>query len=780
MKKIKATKENIALVLITILSAVLNLWNLSIEGTANSYYAAAVKSMTMSFKNFFFVSFDPAGFVTIDKPPLGFWLQAISAKIFGYSGWSIILPQALAGVISVVLIYHIVKRSFGSAAGLISALALAITPVFVAVSRNNSVDNTLVMVLLLACWALTVAAEKGKLKYLILSMVLVGVGFNIKMLQAYMIAPALYITYLLSTATSIKKRIINLIVSTFILIAVSLSWAVVVDLVPSSNRPYVDSSTNNTVMELIVGHNGLERVSLSSSSNGNGGPGGGAGRKGERPSMPQGNSNSSSGTANNQSGNTTSSSQSNQGGNTSSSNNQGTDSNAQDGNGQMGPGGNGQFTPPSGGMAPGGNMQGGGGMGGSSGLQGSFGGQTTSSITRLFSKNILSDQIVWFIPLAIFGFLAAAIKEKLSFKLDNDKKQQLVLWGMWFLPVFVYFSFNTGTFHPYYLTMLAPPTAALAGIGITYMWKMHKEGGWKSWFLPIALLANGLAQMLMLYYFVDTSSIIKLLAALVIVLCFGSSIVLLILNLMNIGKKELEDEASSKKHSKVLKLKKVLVSLAVAGLMVTPFVGSAATLFYPVNNSFPAAGLELLSGSSSGEGMMGRGMENSKDSSLVSFLEKNKTANQKYLLVVANANSASEIIIQTGEPVMAIGGFLGNDKSITLDQFKELVKKGEVRYVMTGGMGGGGNSSASSEIMSWVQQNGTVVSSSEYSSSTDENAPIDNNSTADQSSNSKASSENNSASSTQDDQTNQRDGGFGRNSGTLYDLKAYTDSLSSK
>lgn len=180
------------------------------------------------------------------------------------------MPQALAGVISVILIYVIVKRAFGSLAGLISALCLAVTPVFVAASRNNTIDNMLVMVLLFACLALSIAAEKGKFKYLIISMVLVGVGFNVKMLQAYMVVPALYITYLLAANVSVKKRVIHLVVSTFVLVAVSLSWALAVDSISAANRPYVDSSTNNTVMELIVGHNGTERLSLSSSSKGMG------------------------------------------------------------------------------------------------------------------------------------------------------------------------------------------------------------------------------------------------------------------------------------------------------------------------------------------------------------------------------------------------------------------------------------------------------------------------------------------------------------------------------
>jgi 4-amino-4-deoxy-L-arabinose transferase-like glycosyltransferase len=724
MKNIKITKETIALIFITILSAVLNLGNISIEGTGNAYYAAAVKSMTMSLKNFFFVSFDPSGFVTIDKPPLGYWLQAISAKIFGFYGWSIMLPQALAGVISIVVIYHIVKRAFGKGAGLISALCLAVTPVFVAASRNNTVDNVLVLVLLLACWVLSIAAEKGKFRYLVLSMILVGLGFNIKMLQAYMVVPALYITYLFATGTSLKKRIVHLVAATFVLVAVSLSWALVVDAVPASSRPYIDSSTNNTVMELILGHNGVERLSLGSNQNNGGGAPGG-----NMPGGPGGGIQDSIGGA--------------------------------PGEGMQGSSGNasGEGIPSNPGIAPGEGMQEGpgdgpangiqdgqgggpGGMkggqhggpgGGPSGLQGSFGGQLKAGITRLFSKNILSDQIVWFILLAVFGFIASAIKEKLNFKLDNKRKQSLVLWLMWFSRVFIYFSFNTGTFHSYYLTMLAPPVAALAGIGVTCMWEFYKEDGWKSWFLPAALFSTGAVQLLMLTYFMTTSSVVTVLLVLLVILCFGSASILSVLNFKRKG------ENVEKKN--IIRLKKILACLAVAGLLVTPLAGSGATMFTGVGGSFPAAGLELLANTQVQGDNIGR-MPGSSDSGMTDFLLKNKTSSQKYLLVVSSANSAAEIIVKTGEPVMAIGGFLGNDKSITLDQFIELVKKGEVRYVMADGNKGGGNageSSYASQIMNWVKEHGTAVSASEYKSN--------------------SASEN-----------------FGGN-GSLYDLKPYTDNL---
>jgi 4-amino-4-deoxy-L-arabinose transferase-like glycosyltransferase len=152
--------QGLALAAVLMLTALLNLYGLTGEGYANSYYAAAVKNMLMSWQNFFFVSFD-AGFVSVDKPPLGLWVQAASAWLFGFSGLSILLPQAIAGVISVAVLYHLVRRTFGPVAGLLSALVLALTPIVVATSRNNTMDMLVVLAVLLAAGAFLVAAERG-------------------------------------------------------------------------------------------------------------------------------------------------------------------------------------------------------------------------------------------------------------------------------------------------------------------------------------------------------------------------------------------------------------------------------------------------------------------------------------------------------------------------------------------------------------------------------------------------------------------------------------------
>src|ERR671927_180656 len=259
----------LTLAVVLLLSAFLNLFRLTDEGYGNAYYAAAVKDMLTSWHNFFFVSFD-AGFVSVDKPPLGLWIQAASAYLFGFSSLSLLVPQAIAGVLSVALIYYLVRRVFGPVAGLVAALALAVTPVAVAIQRNNVMDALLILALLLAAWAFFIAAERGSLGWLLLGSVVVGLGFNIKMLQAFLILPAFYLLYLLAAHTSRRRRFVHLGAATVVLLAVSLSWAVAVDLTPPEERPYVGSSPDDSVLGLIIGYNGFDRLSGSSYGSGGG------------------------------------------------------------------------------------------------------------------------------------------------------------------------------------------------------------------------------------------------------------------------------------------------------------------------------------------------------------------------------------------------------------------------------------------------------------------------------------------------------------------------------
>jgi 4-amino-4-deoxy-L-arabinose transferase-like glycosyltransferase len=215
--------------------------------------------MTTSWHNLLYNAFDPAGFISVDKPPVALWMQVASVKLFGFSGLSVLLPQVLEGVAAVALVYHLVQRWFGTAAGLLAALFLAITPVSVAINRSNNTDSCLVLVLLLAAWALTRAAEAGSRRLLLLSRALIGLGFNIKMLAAYVVLPTFVLVYFLGAPRAWRRRLVDLILATLVLVAVSLPWMLAYDLTPSDQRPFVGSSEHNSMLELAFGHNGIGR-----------------------------------------------------------------------------------------------------------------------------------------------------------------------------------------------------------------------------------------------------------------------------------------------------------------------------------------------------------------------------------------------------------------------------------------------------------------------------------------------------------------------------------------
>src|SRR6266545_2942361 len=264
--------ELVGLACIILLAAWLRFYNLDSLGYVNHYYTAGVKSMLQSWHNFFFVAAEPGASVTIDKPPVGLWLQVISAYFLGVNGFSVLLPELIAGILSVAVLYHLVRRSFGVVPGLLAGLTLAITPIVVATDRNNTIDSTLILTLLLATWAFIKGTETGKLRYLLLGVALVGIGFNIKMLQAYLPLPAFYTLYFLGSSETIWRKAGKLLLATVLLLTISLSWAVAVDLTPAAQRPYVGSSSDNSELNLIVGYNGVNRLLGMFGRRGNGAP----------------------------------------------------------------------------------------------------------------------------------------------------------------------------------------------------------------------------------------------------------------------------------------------------------------------------------------------------------------------------------------------------------------------------------------------------------------------------------------------------------------------------
>ncbi len=245
--------HNLALFAVLLLAAALRLWRLGQNGWGNEYYTAGVRSMLTGWSNFLYNSFDPAGFVSIDKPPFALWMQVIGAKISGFHGLAVLLPQALEGILAVWIIYQIVQRHYGKWAGLLSGLFLAITPVSVAIDRSSNTDSCLVLVLLIAAWALIRATETGSRSLLLLSMAVIGIGFNVKMLAAYVVLPGFVLIYFLAAPITMRRRIQDLAIGAVVLAIVSLSWVLTYDLTPPEHRPYAGTTLNNSMLELALG-----------------------------------------------------------------------------------------------------------------------------------------------------------------------------------------------------------------------------------------------------------------------------------------------------------------------------------------------------------------------------------------------------------------------------------------------------------------------------------------------------------------------------------------------
>jgi len=262
------------------LTAVLYVWGLGASGWANSFYSAAVQAGTKSWKAFFFGSSDAANSITVDKPPASLWIMEISARLFGVSSWSILVPQALEGVAAVGLVYAAVRRWFTPAAGLLAGAVLAFTPIAALMFRFNNPDALLVLLLTAGAYAMVRALEAGRTAWLVLAGTLVGFGFLTKMLQALLVVPAFGLVYLLFGPPKLGRRIVQLVAFVVALVVSAGWWVAVVELVPASSRPYIGGSQNNSILNLIFGYNGFGRLTgneTGSVGGGGAGPGGGGG-----------------------------------------------------------------------------------------------------------------------------------------------------------------------------------------------------------------------------------------------------------------------------------------------------------------------------------------------------------------------------------------------------------------------------------------------------------------------------------------------------------------------
>ena len=396
------------------LSAVLNVNKLSQNGYANIFYSAGVKSMLRSWHNFLFVSFDPGGLVTVDKPPLALWVQAASAKVFGFSPLSLLLPEAIVGVLAVAALYWVMAPRFGAWAAVAGALTLAVFPSFVAVSRENGVDPVLILLLILACGAGLRACETGRWRTLVGCGVLIGLAFNTKTLAAYLVVPPIALGYLVCAPGSIPNRIGKLAVAALAMLVVSFAWIAVVELTPASQRPYVGSSTNNTELGLTFEYNGFGRVE---------GQVGGPNSVVVRPGayVPAAQERAVAAKAVHAANVPPASSTVH------------------------------EPTPTLKPIVTKGREK----------DPIPFGGPPGP--LRLFHIG-LGDQAGWMLPFALFGLLGLALLACLDRRRDRRLAAMLVLGG-WFLVEAVVLSLSKGIVHPYYVSALGPGTGAMAGAG---------------------------------------------------------------------------------------------------------------------------------------------------------------------------------------------------------------------------------------------------------------------------------------------------------------------------
>ncbi|GAX56108.1 ArnT family glycosyltransferase [Streptomyces olivochromogenes] len=623
-----------ALWAILLAATALYAWNItSISG--NSFYNAAVYSGTKSWKAFFFGALDSGSFITVDKPPFALWVMGLSARAFGFGTWQLALPMVAVGTGSVALLHRMVKRDFGPVAATVAALALALTPITVAINRDTNPDPILVFLMLLGAAGLFKAVRTGRLMPLVWSAVAIGFAFNTKMMQAYVVLPAFFLVHLWAARGSLGRRIRHLAVATVALVVSSAWWMVVVDLIPASSRPYIGGSTDNTVWDLVIGYNGFGRIFGAGSS--------------------------------------------------------------------VGSAGNGA----------------------------SFGG--SAGVHRLFNE-IMGGQISWLIPFATIALIAGLILRGRAPRTDA-RRAALMLWGGWFVLHYLTFALAEGTFHPYYVTAMAPGIAALAGAGGVTLYRAFREGSaakW-GWVLPAAVAASA-AWAIVLLQRVSGSGTLYTVAEIVV----GAAGTVAVLGLL------------AGRFARRDRLIGFAALAAVVALLAGPAAYSVSAATSATNGTNPTAGPSTgggmggmgggpggASGSGRTSGTGGRSMGEPPSgggsapsgsgtrpsgqmggggtqvsSAMITYLKKHQDG-ATWLLAVATDQTASSIILESGQPVISMGGWSGSDNAMTLAKLKSLVKSGKLHYIIVSSDGGQGTNS---EIATWVKAHGTAVKSSAYSS----------------------------------------------------------------
>jgi 4-amino-4-deoxy-L-arabinose transferase-like glycosyltransferase len=252
--------DRAALAALLVGTAAMYLWNITVNGMGNQFYAGAAQAGSKNWKALLFGSLDSQNFITVDKPPVSQWVMGLAGQIFGFSSASMLIPQALMAVAAVALLYGAVTRVSGRRAGLLAGAVLALTPVAALMFRYNNPDAVMVLLMMAGAYCTLRALERGSAKWMAWAGVALGFAFLAKMLEGLMVMPALGLAYLIAAPTPIRGRLGHLACALGAF-AVSSGWFVLLTLLwPASSRPYIAGSTDNNFMNLVIGYNGFARV----------------------------------------------------------------------------------------------------------------------------------------------------------------------------------------------------------------------------------------------------------------------------------------------------------------------------------------------------------------------------------------------------------------------------------------------------------------------------------------------------------------------------------------
>ena len=602
-------RYHLSLLLLGLFTSFTTLWELG-RVQRSEYYAAIAMSMSKNFGNLFFGAIDPAGIVSLDKIPGSYWLPAIFVKLFGFSTWSIMAPNAIATVAFVVLVAIIGKRLFGTGAALLAGAIAATTPIVIAVARSNQPQSMFLLVLAIAAFWAIKALDSYRRRDLVITGAFIALAFQTYMLQAWALWPPLIIAWLF-TNQSFRKKSLDLLVAGATSLILSLTWILIVWAVPSAHRPFVGGTINNNPFEMVFGYNGLGRFASTTSA-----------------------LSSSSANANFRS-----------------------------------------FTPPFGGEA-------------------GFG--------RIFSSAVLG-QIAWLLPAAALSILVLYILGK--------RNTVLVFLSIWLATYFTMFSVVAGI-HQFYTSSLSIPVAILVSGA---MIESIKAGNiYFSFAILVCVAISALVISGVYPNYLPGVSYVQ--AAIAITALF-----LIALNLKN---------------------PTLLTGVLLVAMVLTPGAWAFDAQNYS-NSVNPVAG---KAGAMSAGGFMGqpdrirtlnqpnnwrprnfdpkssfgKGMPPRNQNFGGSFGQQDVTSTAKYLqanrkganflLVTFGAQSAAPYITLTGDKVLPIGGFDGQDPTPTFAAFKKMVATGEIRFVLLGGDFGinrGANSGreTNSETRDWVSHN---------------------------------------------------------------------------